>query len=206
MRVLLIDDHALVRKGLEQLLVSRGVEVVASVGNGEEGVARAVALKPTVILLDLNMPGMGGLETLEKLRTSGVSAPIVMLTISDDDADLHAVLRAGANGYLLKGMDPDGLLPAIEAACHGTIVTPKDMNKYPGQPVPFPGLTPRESEILHYLARGESNKEIARALGIYDGTVKQHVKAILPKLGVGSRAKAGAKARERGYGCDVANG
>ena len=150
--------------------------------------------------------GMSGLETLEKLRTSGVSAPIVMLTISDDDADLHAVLRAGANGYLLKGMDPEGLLPALEAACHGTIVTPKDMNKYPGQPVPFPGLTPRESEILHYLARGESNKEIARALGIYDGTVKQHVKAILPKLGVGSRAKAGAKARERGYGCDVANG
>ncbi|HSD95568.1 MAG TPA: response regulator transcription factor, partial [Sulfuricaulis sp.] len=116
MRVLLIDDHALVRKGLEELLRSRGVEVVASAGSGEEGIAQALALSPDVILLDIKMPVMNGIETLERLRASNVTVPILMLTMSRDDADLRAALRGGAAGYLLKDMNPEDLVPALEAA------------------------------------------------------------------------------------------
>ena len=112
MRVLLIDDHALVRKGLEELLRSRGLEISASVGGGEEGVRQALAHRPDVILLDVKMPGMSGIETLEKLRASGVTAPVVMLTMSREDSDLQAALRGGAAGYLLKDMEPEELLPA----------------------------------------------------------------------------------------------
>ena len=115
MRVLLIDDHALVRKGIEELLRSRGVQVVASVGSGEEGVQRARDLSADIILLDIRMPGMTGIETLKQLSASGLTTPVVLLTMSRDDADLGAALRAGAQGYLLKDMEPDELLPALEA-------------------------------------------------------------------------------------------
>ena len=118
-KALLIDDHTLVRKGMEELLRSRGVDVVAAVGTGEEGVNRALALKPDIILLDIRMPIMSGLETLTRLRECGVTAPVLMLTMSRDDADLRAALRGGAQGYLLKDMDPEDLVPAIEAAPAG---------------------------------------------------------------------------------------
>ena len=127
MRLLLIDDHALVRKGLEELLRSRGVEVVASAGSGEEGIKQALALSPDVILLDIKMPVMNGIETLERLRASNVTVPILMLTMSRDDADLRAALRGGAAGYLLKDMNPEDLVPALEAALRGDNVVAQEM-------------------------------------------------------------------------------
>jgi len=213
LRVLLIDDHALVRKGVEELLRSRGVEVVASVGTGEEGVKQALALAPDIILLDVKMPGMNGIETLAKLRASNVTIPVLMLTMSRDDADLRAALRGGAEGYLLKDMNPEDLVPALEAALRGDNVVAKEMvgtlarivQGQTSEPprrttAPLSDLTPREMEILSHVAEGQSNKMIARALNITDGTVKLHVKAILRKLGVHSRVEAAVIAVEHGLG------
>jgi two-component system nitrate/nitrite response regulator NarL len=216
MRVLLIDDHALVRKGIEALLQSRGVQVVASVGSGEEGVRRALELHADLILLDVKMPGMTGIETLKQLRASGVGAPVVMLTMSREDADLSAALRGGARGYLLKDIEPEELVPALEAVLQGDNVVAHELvgtlarlvgSKQAGaegaarRPVaPFADLTPRELEILECIADGSSNKMIARDLGITDGTVKLHVKAILRKLGMRSRVEAAVSAVEQGLG------
>lgn len=215
MRVLLIDDHALVRRGMEELLRSRGVEVVASAGSGEEGIRAAQTLVPDIILLDIKMPGLSGIETLNRLREAGLKMPVVMLTMSREDADLQSALRGGAQGYLLKDMDPEELLPALEATLRGDNVVAKEMvgslarlvqgNGAPGEAVkpseaPFAELTPRELEILEYVASGLSNKMIARELNITDGTVKLHVKAILRKLGLHSRVEAAVLAVEHGLG------
>lgn len=215
MRVLLIDDHALVRKGIEELLESRGVQVVASVSSGKEGVRRALELSSDIILLDIKMPGLTGIETLKQLRESGVKTPVVMLTMSREDADLGAALRAGAQGYLLKDIEPEELVPALEAALLGNSVVAREMvgslaqlvrgstGVNPQEPLPatpFADLTPRELEILEHLAGGFSNKMIARALDITDGTVKLHVKAILRKLGMRSRVEAAVTAAEHGLG------
>ncbi len=213
MRVLLIDDHALVRKGIEELLQSRGVQVVASVGSGEEGVRRARELPADLILLDVKMPGMNGIETLKQLRASGVGAPVVMLTMSREDADLSAALRGGAQGYLLKDIEPEELVPALEAALRGNNVVARELvgtlarlvgkaPEHAARPLaaPFADLTPRELEILECIADGSSNKMIARELDISDGTVKLHVKAILRKLGMRSRVEAAVSAVEHGLG------
>jgi two-component system nitrate/nitrite response regulator NarL len=213
-RVLLIDDHALVRKGLEELLRSRGVDVVDSVGRGDEGIERARELQPDIILLDIKMPIMGGLDTLEKMRDSGIDIPVLILSMSRDEADLERALRIGAQGYLLKDMDPDELLPALSDALQGRTVVAKELigsltNIIQGKPTaqeapepatPLSELTPREQEILAHIAEGESNKVIANHLGISDGTVKLHVKAILRKLGVHSRVEAAVIAVEHGVG------
>lgn len=211
--MLLIDDHALVRKGIEGLLRSRGVEVIASVGSGEEGVRRALELTPDIILLDVRMPGMNGIETLGSLRVHGISAPVLMLTMSSEDSDLSAALRAGAQGYLLKDMEPEELVPALEAVLRGENMIAKELlgtlarivrgntgAEAPPQSTSFVELTRREMEILEHVAKGLSNKLIAKALNITDGTVKLHVKAILRKLGVDSRVKAAVLAVEHGLG------
>lgn len=215
MRVLLIDDHALVRRGIEELLQSRGVQVVASVSSGEEGVRRARELAADIILLDVKMPGMSGIETLKKLRASGVATPVVMLTMSREDADLSAALRGGAQGYLLKDIEPEELMPALEAALRGDNVVARELvgtlarlvrsdagskRETPRRAAPFAELTPRELEILECVADGSSNKLIARALDITEGTVKLHVKAILRKLGMHSRVEAAVMAVEHGLG------
>ncbi len=217
MRLLLIDDHALVRKGLEQLLQSRGVDVVASVGSGREGLAQALALHPDIILLDVKMPDMNGTETLKQLRLAGVTAPILMLTMSRDEHDLQTALRNGATGYLLKDMDHEDLVPALQDALRGNNVVAKELigsltrlvqgesgisksaSKSPSAN-PFADLTPRELEILRHVAEGQSNKGIGRALEITDGTVKLHVKSILRKLGARSRVEAAVLAVEHGMG------
>ncbi len=215
MRVLLIDDHSLVRKGIEELLQSRGIQVVASVSSGEEGVRRAREISSDIILLDVKMPKMTGIETLRQLRASGVSTPVVMLTMSREDDDLSAALRGGAQGYLLKDMESEELLPALEAVLRGDNVVAKEMvgtlahllrgdtgadGKTKKTAAPFAGLTPRELEILEHLAGGASNKMIANALDITEGTVKLHVKAILRKLGMRSRVEAAVAAVEHGLG------
>ena len=215
MRVLLIDDHTLVRKGLEQLLQSRGVEIVASVGNGREGIEQALALKPDIVLLDMKMPEMNGTETLKQLRIAGVTIPILMLTMSREEQDLQAALRNGAQGYLLKDMDPEDLVPALQDAMRGNNVVAKELigsltrlvQGHTGKSITKPPstdllgeLTPRELEILKHVAEGQSNKAIGRALEITDGTVKLHVKSILRKLGVRSRVEAAVLAVEHGLG------
>ncbi len=215
MRVLLVDDHALVRKGIEELLRSRGVQVVASVSSGEEGIRRAGELHPDIILLDIKMPGMTGIETLARMRAAGIGTPVVMLTMSRDDADLSAALRGGAQGFLLKDIEPEDLVPALQSVLSGDNVVANELvgtlarlvgggaGSDRGQPRPaalFSELTPRELEILEHVADGLSNKMIARALDITDGTVKLHVKAILRKLGMRSRVEAAVAATEQGLG------
>jgi two-component system nitrate/nitrite response regulator NarL len=162
------------------------------------------------------MPGMNGIETLKRLRAGGVGAPVVMLTMSREDDDLRAALRAGAQGYLLKDIEPEELVPALEAALQGGNVVARELvgslarivrgsdgpePAAAGRPVaPFAELTPRELEILECIADGSSNKMIARELQIADGTVKLHVKAILRKLGARSRVEAAVRAVEQGLG------
>ncbi len=209
MHVLIIDDHTLFRVGLKGLLERRGI-TVSVVGTGEQGVQLAAASRPDVVLLDLRMPGMSGLEVLQGLRASGFGQPVVMLTTSSDERDLVDCLRRGAQGYLLKDMDPDELVQALQEILAGkTVVTPElttvlaravQSGAADGarRPALWEDLTPRELEILRHLAEGESNKIIARQLGICDGTVKLHVKAILRKLGLSSRVEAAVLAAQRG--------
>jgi len=209
MRVLIIDDHALFRVGLQGLLEQRGIEVADAVASGIEGIQRARELEPDIILLDLRMPDMGGLEVLQKLREQESSIPVVMLTTSNEETDLIKSLRSGAQGYLLKDMEPDELVSALRDIENGKNVVAQDLTDALARMVqgdsnvadeegPFSELTPREMEILCLLAEGQSNKLIARNLGISDGTVKLHVKAILRKLGIHSRVEAAVIAVEQG--------
>lgn len=212
MRVLLVDDHTLFRSGLETLLERHGIEVIATAGNGREGFLMARELQPDVVLLDMRMPEMSGLEVLSGLRAVGFRSPIVMLTTSNEEQDLVECLRSGASGYLLKDMEPIELVTALREIVAGkTIVAPElatvlarviqgDVEDDGVAPVsPFAELTPRELEILCLLAEGQSNKVIARNLGISDGTVKLHVKAILRKLDVHSRVEAAVMAVEQNF-------
>jgi two-component system, NarL family, nitrate/nitrite response regulator NarL len=209
LRILVIDDHTLFRVGLQGLLEHRGIQVVAAVGDGQEGLALADELRPDVVLLDMRMPGMDGLGVLRHLRQSGLKMPIAMLTTSSNEQDLVEALRSGAQGYLIKDMEPDDLVVALRDIVAGKTVVAPDLAPVLAKvvqgesvtardPSPFSELTPRESEILGLLAEGQSNKAIARNLGISDGTVKLHVKAILRKLGVHSRVEAAVIAVEQG--------
>jgi two-component system, NarL family, nitrate/nitrite response regulator NarL len=214
-RVLLIDDHTLFREGLQELLTRRNIETVGAVGDGDTGIRLARELLPDVILLDMRMPQMSGLEVLRRLRQGGLRMPIVMLTTSTEEEDLIQCLRNGAQGYLLKEMEPADLVDALEEIIQGkTVVAPHLaqllVRVVQGQPNaieqtagPFDALTPREGEILALLAEGQSNKVIARNLGISDGTVKLHVKAILRKLGVHSRVEAAVLAVQHGMSGSV---
>ncbi len=207
MHVLLIDDHALFRFGLGELLERRGITVDAQ-GDCEAGIVRVMQTRPDVVLLDLRMPQMTGLEVLKRLRETGQTMPIAMLTTSTDERDLIAALQAGAQGYLLKDMEPDELIAALRNILAGDTVVAKELTGILARvvqgggeerraPLAFSDLTPREREILCHLADGRSNKVIARVLGITDGTVKLHVKAILRKLAVHSRVEAAVIAVEK---------
>jgi two-component system nitrate/nitrite response regulator NarL len=213
MRVLLIDDHTLFRSGLETLLDRHGIEIAAAVGDGREGVQKAKELNPDIVLLDMRMPDMNGLEVLSTLRRDGLKMPIVMLTTSNEEEDLVECLRNGAQGYLLKDMEPSELVEALRETVSGRTVVAPELAGVLARIVqgdggiaaeapkkaanPFADLTPREMEILCLVAEGQSNKVIARNLGISDGTVKLHVKAILRKLDVHSRVEAAVMAVEQ---------
>jgi len=209
-RILLIDDHTLFRAGLSDLLTRWGIEVADAVGSGPEGLKRAAELKPDIVLLDMRMPEMDGISVLKKLKEMDAKLPVAMLTTSSDESDLVGALQNGAQGYLLKDMEPDELVVALRDIIAGkTVVAPdlapvlasalqaKDAPKEEKED-PFAILTPREYEILTLLAEGQSNKVIARNLGISDGTVKLHVKAILRKLNISSRITAAVMAVEHG--------
>lgn len=211
MKVQLIDDHTLFRLGLKNLLERSGIEVIAAASTGQEGLDMVHDANPDVILLDMRMPDMDGLAVLKQLRAAGVTVPITMLTTSNDEQDLVETLRNGAQGYLLKDMDPDELVAALYNIVKGeTVVAPQlagtlaralqGKSDKPEQKTPLSELTPREYEIIEHLAIGQSNKVIARELGITDGTVKLHVKAILRKLNIRSRVEAAVIAVEQGLG------
>lgn len=209
LRVLLIDDHTLFRTGLQELLERRGLAVVAAVGEGVEGCSLVSELKPDVVLLDLRMPNLDGIAVLEILKLAEPGIPVVMLTTSSEERDLVKSLRSGARGYLLKDMQPGQLVASLHEIMAGnTVIAPamtgvlakvvqgEDPTDPPGNR--FSELTAREMEILLHLAEGQSNKVIGRELGITDGTVKLHVRAILKKLGVQSRVEAAVLAVEEG--------
>ncbi len=205
-RVILVDDHTLFRKGLAELLERHGrVQVVGMSGDPAEARRLLAEGQPDVAVIDLNMPGGGGLALLTQLRQEGYQLPILLLTVSDSQEDLAAALRAGARGYLLKNMEPDDVEEAILRAARGeTVVAPEMTGKLvnlldqkQGTPESMLAqLTQREREILSHLSRGESNKTIARALDISHDTVKLHVRHILAKLNLSSRVEAAVFAVE----------
>jgi two-component system nitrate/nitrite response regulator NarL len=205
-RLILVDDHTLFRKGLAELLERDGaIKVVAM--TGDPGSVRGLLdeHQPDVLILDLNMPGEDGINLMQHLKGEGYALPILILTVSEAQEDLARALRGGANGYLLKGMEPDEVIEAVQRAVKGeTVVAPtltaKLVNlldaKSSNANSLLDSLTQREREILAHLARGESNKAIARQLDISYDTVKLHVRHILAKLNLSSRVEAAVFAVE----------
>ncbi|CAI1073844.1 nitrate/nitrite response regulator protein NarP [Serratia entomophila] len=194
-RVMIVDDHPLMRRGIKQLLALDPLfNVVAEAGNGSEAIALAQQHVPDVILLDLNMKGMSGLDTLKALRDEGVDARIIVLTVSDARSDLYALIDAGADGYLLKDSEPELLLDHIRAAAEGQNVISEAVADYllsrSEQHDPFSELTERELDVLQEVARGMSNKQVAAQLHISEETVKVHIRNMLRKLDVRSRVAA----------------
>ena len=208
LRVMLVDDHALCRSGLTDLLQHRGnIKVVAALGDPQQVPDALREHKPDLLVLDLRMPALDGLTLLRKLRTEGIDTPVLILTMSDAEADLSAALRAGVRGYLLKDMEPEDVMAGIERAARGELSVAPAMTLKLAQMLQagssgsvrkemLASLTERERQILDHLARGESNKAIARALEISHDTVKLHVRHILAKLNLSSRVEAAVMAVE----------
>ena len=198
--IMLVDDHPLLRKGLAQLIeLEDDLEVAAEASNGVDAIKIAQEVQPDLILLDLNMQGMDGLDTLKAMRESGIESRIIMLTVSDNDEDVVCAITYGADGYLLKDMDPDAILEKIKEASLGKMVISDKLTQVLAGAIrkgdnsranKLARLTSREHEILKNIAKGLSNKLIARELDISDGTVKVHVKHILKKLELRSRVEA----------------
>jgi two-component system nitrate/nitrite response regulator NarL len=207
LRVLLIDDHQLFRSGVKALLARQAdIEVVGEAADGLDGVQQARQLRPDVILLDLHMPGVSGREAVKTLSDELPGTRVLMLTVSEDAEDLLDTLHAGAAGYLLKNIDAEYFVDAIRRAAAGEAVVSPEMTgklvaglKRPAAPVPEKEqLSAREREILIALARGASNKELAREFGIAESTAKIHVQNILRKLKLHSRVQAAVYAVEQG--------
>lgn len=197
MRILLIDDHPLFRRGVAQLLAAEpDFEVVGEASDGATGIDLAATLLPDVILLDLNMKGMDGLETLRKLKEGGVQSRCIMLTVSGDEQHVLSAMKSGADGYLLKDMEPEELVQRVRQSVVGGVVMDGAVAGILTQALNSPRLpekttlTERESQILAQLAEGRCNKDIARLLGISDATVKVHIKHLLRKLNMKSRLEA----------------
>jgi len=208
-RVLIADDHLIIREGMRLILeTEKGFELVGEACNGEEAIRLANELHPDVVLMDLRMPGMGGLQAMEYLRKDQPDLPVVILTTYNEDELMKQGLRAGARGYLLKDTDRQSLFNALQAAVRGeTLLKPEILNRLLAEPErgsqhisPRHGLqlTDRESVILAAVAQGDRTKEIALHFGITERTVKAHLASIYNKLGVDSRAAAIAVAAQQG--------
>ena len=204
MRVLLADDHALFREGLVSLLRTRDIEVVGQASDGAEAVALARALTPEVILMDLTMPGMGGLEATRVIKAEFPDIKVVILTVSEADEDLFEAIRSGAHGYLVKSTPSDDFFDLLEALDRGEAPLSRGLAgkivRYlaSGGAGDAAALTPREDEVLRLVAEGHTNHDIATALGISDATVKFHMSNILNKLHLENRAQAVAFAHRHG--------
>lgn len=201
-QLVIVDDHTLFRTGLSELLTRRGLSVAGMTGHPAEALALVGQVNPDIVLLDLRMPEKPGLQVLKEVLNAHPEQLVVVLTTSVDETDLLEALRLGAKGYLLKDMEPDSLVESLRKVMTGETVVASDLTstlaraavsrEEPEQatPVPVSNLTPREMEILCHIAKGQSNKEIARDLGITAGTVKLHVRAVMKKLNVQSRVQA----------------
>jgi NarL family two-component system response regulator LiaR len=206
MRVLVADDHSLFRDGLVSLLEAAGHDVVGQVGDGEAAVEGAGRLRPELVLLDISMPGMDGLEALRRIKAEYPEIQVVMLTVSDDDSTLLQALRAGAQGYLLKSLDAGEFLEMVQGIGRGEAAMSRrttarlleGLSREDEQPEPHERLTDREKELLALVARGLSNKAIAAEMSISENTVKYYMKNILQKLGAQNRTEAAAYALQSG--------
>jgi DNA-binding NarL/FixJ family response regulator len=212
-RVLIADDHTLFRDGLKSLLLSfPDIEVVEETATGRDTIAAAFEQEPDVILMDIQMPDMNGIEVTRRLMQDRPDVGIIMLTMFEDDTSILAAMRAGARGYVLKGADQSAMLRAIRSAANGeSLFDPEISRRLSGYfssmdpssiSTRFADLTERECEVLHMLADGATNEEIAQSLTISLKTVRNHVSNILNKLQVADRTKAAIEAREAGFGSD----
>ncbi len=209
-RILITDDHQLFREGLRRILSeTEDMTVLATLSSGEEAVKRVTELKPDVMLMDVNMPGMGGLEATRQIHARFADIRIIMLTVSEKESDLFGAIRAGARGFLLKNASMDDLVEAIRRVYAGeAMIAPsmavKLLDEFAATKPSLPGsegeedLTERERTVLQLVARGLGNKEIAAELSLSPHTVKAHLRTILDKLHLRGRAEAAAWAERHG--------
>lgn len=214
-RLLIADDHELFRQGLHALIsTTEDIELVGEAATGEEAITYTEQLQPDVVLMDINMPGLNGVQATRNILNANPSIGIIMVTMLKDDASVFSAMRAGARGYVLKGSQYKELLETIRAvangqALFGPAIAMRIMSFFDSQgqkfktglpTEPFPELTPRELEVLDLIAQGSSNSHIAEALVIADKTVRNHINNIFSKLQVADRAAAIIQAREAGLG------
>ena len=211
--VLIADDHSLYREGVRKMLsVAQDIEIVGEATTGDEAVAQALALQPDVILMDLKMPGVNGIEATRRILYASPRIGVLVLTMFETDETVFAAMRAGARGYLLKDVDQEDIIRAVKAVSRGdAIFSPAIAERLihyfaalrPGAAdLAFPELTDREREILHLIAQGHSNSEIAERLLLRTKTIQNHVSNIFSKLQVADRAQAIVRARNAGLGLD----
>lgn len=214
-RLLIADDHALFREGLQALFsVAPGIEVVGEAASGEKTIALAEQLQPDIILMDINMPGMGGIQATRRILSANAAIGVIVVTMIEEDASLFAAMCAGARGYVLKGAHHRELLQTVRAVAGGQVLFgPSTASRIMGffQDIEadlkpsltrktFPELTPRELDVLELIAQGANNSQIAEILVVSDKTVRNHITSIFSKLQVADRAQAIIKARDAGLG------
>ena len=198
-RVLIVEDHNVVRQGLVALLsVVEGLEVVGEAADGVEAIAAYRKSRPDITLVDLRLPKLSGVEVIQRIRMEAPHARLIVLTTYDGDEDIYRALKAGAKGYLLKGMTTQELIATIREVHAGRAHIPPAIAEKLAERMGTEDLTPREAEVLEQIVNGKSNKEIATELAISEATVKTHINSLLSKLGVTDRTQAATAAIRRG--------
>ena len=199
-RILIIDDHTVVRQGLAALLnLSDDIQVVAQAADGIEAIRKFEENQPDITLVDLRLPGMTGVDIIERIRSKSPHARFIVLTTYAGDEDIYRALKAGARAYLLKGMSREDLVATIHAVHAGKSYIPPVIAEKLAERMQTEGLTPRELDVLEHIVSGRSNKEIAAALDVSEATVKTHVNSLLGKMGVTDRTQAATAAIRRGF-------
>ncbi len=198
-RILIVEDHHIVRKGFVALLgMVKDFEIVAEGSDGTQALSLVRAHRPDVILMDLRLPGMGGVDAIKAIRQEFPQARVIVLTTFDGDEDIYRALQAGARGYLLKGMNADDLTSAIRIVHNGKTCIPAEVAGRLAERFAGSALTERETDVLRLIVAGNSNKEIGAKLFISEATVKTHINNLLSKLGVSDRTQAATTALQRG--------
>jgi len=198
-RIFIVDDHPVVRAGLTNMLGTQaGLEVVGSASSGEEALDILKRSGPDLLLLDLRMPGMNGIDTLHAIKRAGLAARVIVLTSFETDEDIYRAVHAGAEGYLLKNTSQREMVEAIRAVAAGKRYIPRHIASRLAERMMRSSLTTRELEILKMLAKGLTNKQIGHALGISDNTVRNHFNSIIEKLEVSDRTEAATTGIQRG--------
>lgn len=198
-KILIVDDHPIMRMGIAALISSsKEMECVGQAGSGEEAIQHHAVLKPDITLMDLRLPGIGGAETIRRIRQKTPNARFIVLTTYEGDEDIHQAMEAGASGYLVKGLPQEMLVNAVRRVHAGGRYLPQPMSQALASRMPDSSLSNREREVLGLMAKGKSNREIADQLGITEATVKCHVSVILSRLNASDRTQAVVIAHQRG--------